>query len=70
MDWRQARRRGFPDASMDRRLAEHPHHDTAIIARPDGSIGRERIGPVALVAVDRRRVNAAAACACANSPPR
>ena len=36
-------------------LAEHAHHHAAIVARPDRAIGRERVGPVALVAVDGRR---------------
>ena len=36
-------------------LAEHAHHDAAIVARPDGAVGRQRIGAVALVAVDGRR---------------
>jgi hypothetical protein len=35
-------------------LAEHAHHHAAIVTRPDRAIGRERIGPVALVAVDGR----------------
>ena len=50
----------FADAVLQqgRRIAgrrEHAHHHAAIVARPDRAIGRERIGPVALVAVDGRR---------------
>ena len=37
------------------RLADDPHHHAAVVARPDRPVGRQRIGLVALVAVDRRR---------------
>ena len=52
--------RGLADAVLQARRrvarpAEHAHHHAAIVARPDGAVRRERIGPVALVAVDRRR---------------
>ncbi len=36
------------------RLAEHAHHHAAAVVRPDGAVGRQRIGAVALVAVDGR----------------
>ena len=32
--------------------AEHADHDATIVASPDRTVGRERIGPIALVAVD------------------
>ena len=55
-DWRPARRRGFPDASpASPGWPSTPHHDAAIVAAPDGAVGRQRIGAVALVAVDGRR---------------
>ena len=47
-----------PVLQMRRRIAgpsKHPHHDAAIVARPHRAIGRQRIGPIALIAVDGRR---------------
>src|SRR5689334_18838785 len=34
------------------RLPEHADHDTAIVAAPGGAVRRQRIGAIALVAVD------------------